>query len=519
MRFNYLSGRKVEPDIVNFLIALLVFLFCISLRLYQHSDVSVWLDEAWVFYSLFESESSPYGVLSVSGFYKSLLFILSSIMDLHIESNLRLISLLFGASTASVVYYLMRDYTNILFRSLSALLVSLSPLLIIYSQDASVYIFCSFLVTLQFFVYLKWTRHFDFKYALVFGLLGLIAINSRPQIVFFTFVLTVAAFFVAHDKKLKWQSILLSVLVMSPSLLAVFEAFNFVKVTGEVSGAQFSFEELIKTYQVVVTALTNLPNVHTIYSPQTSLTLYYEYAGVFRGVFIGAFITSLIFFYVRKQFHFFVLGLALSSAIVLTFYGIWSSAQLFERYLLIFQPLVIVYLMTFFALLAQSKRSTLFLTLPMSILVVCFWANLSLHSSFGKSISWKPVHKEAFQLLKTHLSDSVSSVCIAPYFFEWPIVKYHLQGVPDIKVQEKSYNFYADLNGAMQVTSSEYLELALAQVDNAVNDNVEQIFIYTRRGKGMLPQIKLSLEGKYTLAVIYESPTISVHKFSLNAVD
>jgi mannosyltransferase len=163
-------------------IQLLILITCIGffLRFYHLGFNSLWLDEAstlnfatvngaggsfmeiWTYTLQFDPNPPIFVWLE---------YIIISIAGVS-EITLRFASALFGTLTIPIMYFIGKEFIDENGGIIAAVAVTLSPFLILYSQEARAYSMLLFFVTLTTLIYLQTIKSEGFKYWILFGIIA-----------------------------------------------------------------------------------------------------------------------------------------------------------------------------------------------------------------------------------------------------------------------------------------------------------------------------------------------------------
>lgn len=506
------DDRRIKFNSLYF--SLFILFIALLFRFKGLSQNSIWLDESWMFVGLFEDHSGFLKLYSIGGIYNNLMFCFSKVVDLYSEYNLRFLSVILGGLSSLIIFRISRQFTDEIFALCAGICVSVSPLLIVYSQDYSPYIFGSFFMILQYYFFIKWTEQYSYIYSILFGIAGLIGVNTRPQQIFFLFGLIISSLiYKPFVTKKKIKSIFVALSILSFSIITIYITIIFANDMGSRSSHVVDYNLLLKLFDLVMTSLFNLPNKMSTYSPVSSIVFYYKNAVFFRLFFIISFFIALIYFVKLKNKYMISLSAGINIFVIFSSIGILESNQFFERYLLMIQPLLIIFIVNFLYQISRGFYIKKIFVFGFLILLISFWTHLTFNSSYN--VRWKPTNREAFQKIMENSFKDRSSYCVVPYFYEWATAKYYLKNSTNVQLIDKSFDFFKELKQSLQFKNDDYKKFALKQIRNLKESGAEQIFIYTRRGKFLVPFIKDELVSSYNENIIYDYGTIVVYQFLL----
>lgn len=510
---NGYHRSEIRPSPHRNLVMLAILMLALSVRLFRIDQNSIWLDEAWIFNGLFEPNSGYLNPFHISGLFNLSIYILSLFFNLHNELSLHLLSAVLGSASCLLVYLLCLQSGHRTFALIGAILVAVSPLHITYSQDYSVYIFSSFFITLHFYWYTRWTERFEVKYAVWFAFAGLVAINSRPQYAFFSFILILAVLFYSPFKsQLKIKSFLMASAILSLSLYTVFKAFVVTSDVGQLYSPIDLLPQLFRLYDLSMTALFNIPNDQSNFSPHGWIPKNrYDTGAILRIIFSIGFLMGLGYFIGQKNRLMITLGFGILFFVLVTGFGILKSHQFFERYLLIMQPLTVVFMVTFLSSVSQKSRRLKKIASISCLFLISYWLILSASSAY--KVSWKAPNREAFETIQTYLSSDVQSAVIVPYFYEWPIARFYLHNNKNVHLPDKTFDFYTEPDKAIRLTNEAYSQLIVDQALELSRSGIDQIFVYSQRGQFTYEAISQALTGHYEKSVIYNYKGILLLRF------
>lgn len=512
---------------------LAVFVLAFAVRVYRLDEQSLWLDEAWIFIRIAINPDSMPNPLEVMGIFKNLTFFANRFLDLFNPVILHCISVFFGTLTPVVVYAICRSFCTNIASWIGGTCVSLSPLLITYSQDFSVYSFAVFFSTLSLYYFIKYMKHFQLKHAVYFSLSALIGMNSRPQLFFF-FITLVSLSVLLHPhpraKKISTLAIFLS--IISLSFVSIIQGFAFV---GEMNNTYASTinkalaklaaldPDILQLYfEGYMSSIFNIPRTQSHAAASLIPSIASTSLASLRFLLAAVTLAATLYYTIKKHWLWCPLGIAILAFSFATGLGMVISGQLFERYLLFMQPFLVIFLLVFFSELMRSAPTRV-ITYTLSLFYCLYLGLISYNTAYAPR--WKPPHDDAFNKIMENTGSNTDSYCVVPYFFEWPLAKYYLNESRNIVLMDSTFNFYQDPYGSLNVSTQGILDLALKQLETLKSKDAENIYIYTRRGSDLLDAITAFLEDEYSLDVIFNAEGIVVYLFKYegdvptNAID
>jgi mannosyltransferase len=177
------SLENIKSTIINSrYIQLLILITCIGffLRFYNLGFNSLWLDEASTlnFATIDGAGGSFFDIWTYTlqfdpnpPVFVWLEYIILSIAGIS-ESTLRFAPALFGALTVPIMYFVGKEFIDENGGIITAAAFAISPFLILYSQEARSYSMLLFFIALTLLFYLKATKYENFKYWLIFAIIG-----------------------------------------------------------------------------------------------------------------------------------------------------------------------------------------------------------------------------------------------------------------------------------------------------------------------------------------------------------
>lgn len=509
---KYLNERTIYGWIILILTA-----FAFFLRIYKLDASSIWLDEAWRLSMALESEhilsAIAGGMRGMSG-YIGVLKLLASLTSGNVW-DLRLFSAICGTVTVPLTYVLTANFCSRSKALFASSLIAISPILIIYSQDISQYMFSTILVVVQTIIFIRWVQSYSYLYGALFGIISLIVSNILPQSAFLTagfllYVLLSTKLQKPNEKK----SFILCMLILAPAIFSYFAGITHVKMMGNSSGGGnlFSHFKFWEIFDRIMTSLFNIPNSKSIYSPGHEVLSSWE--PYIRKV-IGILFTSAAFwaFFQRKSFLR-PISIALTIFLFGTGIGSMISNQYFERYFIAVQPLAVVLLVAFISGVLRKFSVIKIPLIMISVLLIFFWGILTKNSAYN--VAWKPPNKEAFEIISDHAHNAEEAYCVVPYFYEWPIANYYLKNNSKVILLDPTFEFFGEhLPASIQLTNEDYTRLALQQLNDLKVEKKNNIFLYTQRGHFMISSIVKEMAPDYEEELLYNNGGLQVIKFKL----
>jgi hypothetical protein len=506
---KYLNERTIYGWIILILTA-----FAFFLRIYKLDASSIWLDEAWRLSRALESEHILSAIEGGVNVYFGVLKLLASLTSGNVW-DLRFFSAICGTVTVPLTYVLTANVCSRLKALFASSLIAISPILIIYSQDISQYMFATIVVVVQTIIFIRWIKLYSYLYGALFGIISLIVASILPQSAFLTagflsYVLLSTKLQKPNEKK----SFILCILILAPAIFPYFAGITYAKMMGNASGGGnfFSHLKFWEIFDRIMTGLFNIPNTKSIYSPSHEVLSSWEH---YIRIVFGVLFTSATFwaFFQRKSF---VQPISIALTIFLFGTGIGSmiSNLYYERYFIAVQPLAVVLLVAFmFGVIRKFPVIKIPLIMLLALLIFS-WGILTKNSAYN--VAWKPPNKEAFEIISDHAHNAEEAYCVVPYFYEWPIANYYLKNNSKVILLDRTFEYFGEhLPASIQLTNEDYIRLALKQINNLKESKKNNIFLYTQRGRFMIIPLREEMIQDYEDELIYDKKGLIVIKFKL----
>jgi hypothetical protein len=514
---KYLNERRIYV-----LIILILTAFAFFLRIYKLDSSSIWIDEAWRLCIARESESGHILSAIVGGTsgYIGVLKLLDSLTSGSVW-DLRLFFAICGCVVVPLTYVLTTNVCSRLYAFLAGGLIAVSPILIIYSQEAAAYMLATALVLVQVIIFIRWIQSYSYLYGALFGAVSLILSNILPQSIFLTagFLLYVVLS-TKLQKSNEKKSFILCVLLFTPAILSFVWGITLVNMmANHIQGGFFSrFVFSSDIFDRIMTGLFNIPNLNSIYSPRIpwhKITSLCETP--VRIVFGGLFAIAVIWALFQRKSVVRPISIALIIFLFGTAIGAMASNMYFERYFIAVQPLAVV---VFIAFISGVIRRFPVIKIPLIMLLVLLmfsWGIITQKSAYG--VEWKPPNKEAFEAIIEHARNVDEAYCTVPCAWEWPIADYYLKNNPKIVLLDRTFDFFGANTrpspASLQLTEKDYIRLALQQIKKLKDSKKDNIFLYTQRSRFMIPTLREEMKQDYEDELIYDKKALIVIKFKL----
>jgi mannosyltransferase len=182
-----MKKRKIKATVEekDYSIHILVFLICAGffLRFYQLGFNSLWLDEIASYeYAIGTFPEMWQRMTNGTDFNPPLYFVLQHFMIPVFgttEWGIRLLSAIFGVLTIPVMYLVGKEFDDKFTGLIAAGIITFSPFLIVYSQEARPYAITMFLVSVMVLFYLKAMKSNDVKEWAAVGLFAALSFWSH----------------------------------------------------------------------------------------------------------------------------------------------------------------------------------------------------------------------------------------------------------------------------------------------------------------------------------------------------
>jgi len=516
--FNSVIEKHPSEERFWALMVLMLTAFALLLRLYKLDFSSIWMDEAW---RLSLAATSKHVLPTTIGYPVFLDVILKLLINLTSGSAwaLRLFFAICGCVVIPLTYALTSRVCGRFYAFLAGGLVAISPLLITYSQEIHQYMPATVLVLVQAILFTRWIKSYSCSYAALFGTVSLILANLFPQSIFLTVGFL---FYVALATRLRnsseKKSFVLCALIFSPAIFSFVWGFIFVTIMGKSSGTEaFKFVFLQNVFERVMTGLFNIPNTKSIYAPSLPefLASWEIHIRMISG---GLFVIAAVWALFQRQSVARPISVALIFFLAGTAVGMIASNQYYERYFIAVQPLAVFLLIAFTSGMAQRFPVTKIPLIMLVVLLMVSWGVLAKNSSYG--VTWKPSNRESFETMNEHTRNVDEAYCVVPYFFEWPIAAYYLRDNPKIILLDPAFKFFGEhLPASLQLSNEDMTRLVIQQIEKLKNDKKNNIFLYTQRGRFMIPALREAMKQDYEDELIYDkgNGNLMVMEFKLRA--
>jgi len=513
--WKYLNEKRIYVLIISVLTA-----FAFFLRIYKLDSSSIWIDEA-IRLSMALNSKHIFPAMTGNSIYICVILKLLANLTSGNVWDLRLFSVICGCVVVPLTYVLTANFCRRFYAFLAAGLIAVSPVLIVYSQEMAHYMLATVLVLVQAVIFIRWIRSYSCLYGALFGAVSLILSDILPQSFFLTagFLLYVVLS-TKLQKPNEKKSFILCVLLFLPAILSFVWGITFVSMLADYSGGGFfaTYVSPSKIFGRIMTGIFNIPNLNSGYSPRAPLR---DIASLLethiRIVFASLLAIAAVWALFQRKSVVRPISIALIIFLFGTAFGVMASNQYFERYFIAVQPLAVVIFIAFISGVIRRFPVTKAPLIMLLVLIMFSWGIITKKSAYG--VVWKPPNKEAFEAIIKDIRNTDEAYCIVPCFSEWPIADYYLRNNSKIVLLGGVFeSFRANLRpslASLQLTKKDRLQLTLQQIKTLKDSKKNNIFLYTQRGRVMIPALKEEMEQDYEDELLYNEKALIVIKFKL----
>ena len=511
-KINYPRNKRY------FIIIILILLISSFLiRLNNISTFSFWLDEAW----RFEVSQVP------REYYKSNI-LLEFYHFFSYENLIGQMAHFFGFSTIAIrapsviagslavicTYILARNFFQKNISCLCALLTAISPLHIIYSQEAAAYTIGSCSLALYIVLLFK---PVNFKNILLLIFFGYISILSYFNILIFIGLITF--FRVLYIKNSRKKIILCLIAIL---ILSIPQLYYLAQYTNPVS-RHLTFSEILNNTYITSYPFRIFSSYFTFYYPFDNClwctkdiyyptieifikynNIEYYYTAIF---FIMILVPFSSYFICKKSNEFFIIFISFLIFIVFLLAQSIITLHAEVRYIVPFIPIINLILCT----IIVYPKNKLFNYVGFSCIFILSISFVSVVYMDNSQSIWKPDVRQLIIKLKEECKLNENNTLLITEFYEIPIYKFYLHGSNcNIFIQPSFSDYFYNRKNILYRSDVELNNEDFLIVNKLLEKNSNVVHIISQRGKARSKKIAGNLLKNYYVSDINNFNSVEI---------